>query len=33
MECIVWIYIAFRIVAGAAFTAMFALRVRKQPKY
>lgn len=29
MECIVWIYIASWIAAGAAFTAMFAVRARK----
>ena len=32
MECIVWIYIASWIAAGAAFTAIFALRSRKLPK-
>ena len=32
MECIVWIYIASWIVAGAAFTVMFAIRARKLPK-
>ena len=32
MECIVWIYIASWIVAGAAFTLMFALRSRRLPK-
>ena len=32
MECIVWIYIASWIVAGTAFTALFALRSRKLPK-
>jgi putative MATE family efflux protein len=31
MECIVWIYIASWIVAGTAFTVMFALRARKLP--
>ena len=32
MECIVWIYIASWIAAGAAFTVMFALRSKKLPK-
>ena len=32
MECIVWIYIASWIAAGAAFTAMFAIRSRKLMK-
>ena len=32
MECIVWIYIASWIVAGTAFTVMFALRARKLPE-
>ena len=32
MECIVWIYIASWIAAGAAFTALFAIRSRKLAK-
>ena len=32
MECIVWIYVASWIVAGAAFTVLFALRSRKLTK-
>ena len=32
MECIVWIYIASWIAAGAAFTALFAIRARKLAK-
>ena len=32
MECIVWIYIASWITAGAAFTALFAIRSRKLTK-
>ena len=32
MECIVWIYIASWIAAGAAFTALFAIRSRKLTK-
>lgn len=31
-DCIVWICIAFRSVAGAAFTVMYVLRSRKLPK-
>ena len=32
MECIVWIYIVSWIVSGAAFTGMFAFKVRTLPK-